>query len=356
MAKDKILVINPGSTSTKIALYAGGQSVWQENIAHSAAELAAFKSIYEQLPMRLELVKSTIQSKGTDTSELAAVAARGGLLPPLAAGAYEVTPYMLEVLEQRPIHLHASNLAAGIAYAIAQPLGIKAYVYDPVTVDEMNELMRITGLKEIRRHGLGHNLNMRAAALRYCAENQVDYRRANLIVAHLGGGITTSLHAGGRIIDMVLDDEGAFSPERAGGLPNFMLLKHVFDNGLTYAEAMKQLQRKGGLMSHFGTADARAVQERAEAGDQPAKLVLEALALSVAQGIARLAADVSGAVDAIILTGGIAHSEMITNQIIQRVAFIAPVTIIPGENEMQALAEGVGRVLRGEETATVYEA
>jgi len=356
MAKDKILVINPGSTSTKIALYAGEQPLWQENIAHSADEFAAFKTIYEQLPTRLELVQATIQHKGTDTSELAAVAARGGLLPPLAAGAYEVTPYMLEVLEQRPIHLHASNLAAGIAYAIAQPLGIKAYVYDPVTVDEMNELMRITGLKEIRRHGLGHNLNMRAAALRYCAEQQVDYRQANLIVAHLGGGITTSLHAGGRIIDMVLDDEGAFSPERAGGLPNFMLLKHVFDNGLTYTEAMKQLQRRGGLMSHFGTADARAVQQQAEAGDQQAKLVLEALALSVAQGIARLAADVSGAVDAIILTGGIAHSEMITNQINQRVAFIAPVTIIPGENEMQALAEGVGRVLRGEETATVYEA
>ena len=161
-----VLAVNPGSTSTKIALYAGEQSLWQENIAHSAEEFAAFKTIYAQLPTRLELVQTTIQSKGTDTSELAAVAARGGLLPPLAAGAYEVTPYMLEVLEQRPVHLHASNLAAGIAYAIAQPLGIKAYVYDPVTVDEMTDLARVTGLKEIRRHGLGHNLNMRAAALR----------------------------------------------------------------------------------------------------------------------------------------------------------------------------------------------
>ena len=354
MAQDKILVINPGSTSTKIALYAGEQSLWQENIAHSAAELAAFKSIYEQLPLRLELVKTTMQRKGLAPQELQAVAARGGLLPPLAAGAYEVTPCMLEVLEQRPIHLHASNLAAGIAYAIAQPLGIKAYVYDPVTVDEMSELMRITGLKEIKRHGLGHNLNMRAAALRYCAEQQVDYHQVNLIVAHLGGGITASLHAGGRIIDMVLDDEGAFSPERAGGLPNFMLLKYVFDNELTYAEAMKQLQRRGGLMSHFGTADARAVQQQAEAGDQQAALVLEALALSVAQSIARLAVDVSGAVDAIILTGGIAHSVDFTEKIEKRVTFIAPVTIIPGENEMQALAAGIGRVLRGEETATVY--
>ena len=354
MAKDKILVINPGSTSTKIALYTGEQPLWQENITHSTEELAAFKSIYAQLPLRLELVRATIQRKSTEIRELAAVAARGGLLPPLAAGAYEVTPTMLEVLEQRPVHQHASNLAAGIAYAIAQPLGIKAYVYDPVTVDEMNELMRITGLKEIRRHGLGHNLNMRAAALRYCAEKQVDYHKVNLIVAHLGGGITTSLHAGGRIIDMVLDDEGAFSPERAGGLPNFMLLKHVFDNGLTYAEAMKQLQRRGGLMSHFGTADVRVVQQQAVAGNQQAALVLEAMALSIAQGIARLAVDVNGQVDAIILTGGIAHSAYFTDQIRQRVTFIAPLTIIPGENEMQALAEGVGRVLRGEETATVY--
>ena len=354
MTKDKILVINPGSTSTKIAVFSGGQPLWQENVAHSAAELAAFKSIYEQLPTRLELVKAALQHKGTEISELAAVAARGGLLPPLAAGAYEVTPYMLEVLEQRPIHQHASNLAAGIAYAIAQPLGIKAYVYDPVTVDEMAELMRITGLKEIKRHGLGHNLNMRAAALRYCADKLVDYRQSNLIVAHLGGGITVSLHARGRIIDMVLDDEGSFSPERAGGLPNYMLLKYVFESGLPYPELMKQLQRRGGLMSHFGTADLRAVQQMAEEGDSQAALVLEAMALSVSQSIARLAADVNGAVDAIILTGGIAHSEMITNQVRQRVTFIAPLAIIAGENEMQALADGVGRVLRGEESAQVY--
>ena len=355
MAKDKILVINPGSTSTKIALYAGEQALWQENIAHSTDEFAAFKTIYEQLPARLELVKAALQRKGTDTNELAAVAARGGLLPPLAAGAYEVTPYMLEVLEQRPLHLHASNLAAGIAYAIAQPLGIKAYVYDPVTVDEMTELARITGLKEIKRHGIGHNLNMRAAALHYCAKERVDYRQANLIVAHLGGGITVSLHARGRIIDMVSDDEGPFSPERAGGLPNYRLLKHVFESGLTYAEAMKQLQRRGGLMSHFGTADLRAVQQMAAAGDPQAALVLDAMALSIAQSIARLAVDVEGAVDAIVLTGGMAHSADFTGSIEERVNFIAPITVIPGENEMQALAEGIGRVLHGEESAQVYE-
>ncbi|BBB49675.1 butyrate kinase [Pelolinea submarina] len=356
MAQDKILVINPGSTSTKIALYTGSQPLWQENIEHLAAELSSFKAISEQLPMRLALVRETLQRKGLALDELAAIAARGGLLPPLAAGAYEVTPYMLEVLEKRPVNQHASNLAAGIAYAIAQPLGIKAYVYDPVTVDEMIELVRITGLKGIRRHGQGHNLNMRAAALRYCADKRIDYRQVNLIVTHLGGGITLSLHAHGRIIDMVSDDEGPFSPERAGALPNYKLLKQVFESGAAYPEIMKQLQRKGGLMSHFGTADVRAVQELANTGDAQAALVLEAMALSVAQSIARLAVDVNGQVDAIILTGGIAHSAEFTGSIEERIKFIAPVTIIPGENEMQALAEGVGRVLRGEETATVYKA
>ncbi|MDK2982352.1 MAG: butyrate kinase [Chloroflexota bacterium] len=354
MAPDKILVINPGSTSTKIALYAGDASLWQENIVHTADELAAFKAIPEQLPMRLALVQETLQRKGLDTSELAGVAARGGLLPPLAAGAYQVTPLMLEVLAQRPLHQHASNLAAGIAYAIAQPLGIRAYVYDPVTVDEMIELVRITGLKDIRRHGQCHNLNMRAAALHYCAKQQVDYHTSNLIVAHLGGGITLSLHAHGRIIDMVSDDEGPFSPERAGGLPNYLLLKLVFEQGLSHAQVIKQLQRRGGLMSHCGTADVRALLEQAAAGDEQAGLVLDAMALSVAQSAARLAVDVNGEVDAIILTGGIAHSAEFTAKIAERVQFISPVTVIPGENEMQALAEGIGRVLRGEETAQVY--
>jgi butyrate kinase len=354
MTKDKILVINPGSTSTKIAVYAGEQQLWQENIEHSATELTPFKVIYDQLPMRLALVRNILQQRGLAVEELQAVAARGGLLPPLAAGAYEVNPHMLDILENHAVNQHASNLAAGIAYAIAQPLGIKAYVYDPVTVDEMIDLVRITGLKEIKRHGQGHNLNMRAAALRYCADNQVDYHEVNLIVAHLGGGITLSLHAQGRIIDMVSDDEGPFSPERAGALPNYKLLKEVYAGGAEFSEVMKKLQRRGGLMSHFGTSDVRAVQQMAVEGDQQAALVLDAMALSVAQSAARLAVDVNGAVDAIILTGGIAQSNTFVQNIIERIAFIAPVTIIPGENEMQALAAGVGRVLRGEELARVY--
>ena len=356
MAKNKILVINPGSTSTKIAMYANKKQLWQENIEHAVEDLAPYKLVYDQLPMRLKLVQDTILQKGDQLEELQAVAARGGLLPPVSSGAYEVNEKMLDVLQHRPVNQHASNLGAGIAYKIAQPLGIKAYIYDPVTVDEMIDLVRITGLKEIKRHGQGHNLNMRAAALNYCADNQVNYQQSSLIVAHLGGGITLSLHVNGHIIDMVSDDEGPFSPERAGLLPSYKLLKTLFDSHASYPEIMKKLQRKGGLMSHFGTADTRAVQEMASGGDQNAALVLDAMALSVAQSAARLAVDVNGQIDAIVLTGGIANSESFTRKIIQRVSFIAPVTIIPGENEMEALAAGVWRVLCGQEQARIYEA
>lgn len=351
----RILVINPGSTSTKIAVYEDEHQLWQENIEHDAASLRAYPTIYAQLPFRLPLVLKTLQAHGQKLEELSCVMSRGGLLPPLQSGAYEINDVMLDVLEHRPMNHHASNLGAAIALQIARPLGIKAYIYDPVTVDEMIDLVRITGLKQIRRHGQGHNLNMRAAALRYCRENKCCYTDKTLIVAHMGGGITLTLHAGGQIMDMISDDEGPFSPERAGLIPDFKLAKLIDTEKLSYAEVMRTLQRKGGLTSLLGTADAREVERRIAAGDEEASICYDAMALGVAQSIARLAADVNGSVDQIILTGGIAYSEFFTDKIIQRVSFIAPVTVIPGENEMQALAEGACRVLRGEERAKTYE-
>lgn len=351
----RILVVNPGSTSTKIAVYEDEQQLWQENIEHDADSLRAYPTIYAQLPFRLPLVLKTLQTHGQKLEELSCVMSRGGLLPPLQSGAYEVNDVMLDVLEHRPMNHHASNLGAAIALQIARPLGIKAYIYDPVTVDEMIDLVRITGLKQILRHGQGHNLNMRAAALRYCRENKYSYTDKTLIVAHMGGGITLTLHADGRIIDMISDDEGPFSPERAGLIPDFKLAKLIDTEKLSYAEVMRTLQRKGGLTSLLGTADAREVERRIAAGDEEASICYDAMALGVAQSIARLAADVNGSVDQIILTGGIAYSEFFTDKIIQRVSFIAPVTVIPGENEMQALAEGACRVLRGEERAKTYE-
>lgn len=350
----KILVINPGSTSTKIAVYDAHQQLWQEDIVHDGAALHAYPTIFAQKEFRLPLVIETYQNHGDKLEELACVMSRGGLLPPLASGAYEINECMLDVLEHRPMNHHASNLGAAIAYEIATPLGIRAYIYDPVTVDEMIDLVRITGLKEIRRHGQGHNLNMRAAALKYCRENGKSYITQNLIVAHLGGGITLSLHSQGRIIDMVSDDEGPFSPERAGLMPAFKLVKLIDKQQLNYKDTMSLLQRQGGLTALLGTADAREVEKRIAAGDEYAALVLEAMTLGVAESIARLSVVVSGRVDAILLTGGIAHSARVTEWIAGRVRFIAPVHLLPGENEMQALADGACRILSREEAAKPY--
>lgn len=351
-----ILVINPGSTSTKIAWYCDTEKKWGESIAHDPAVIKTYEKIYDQLQMRTDLVLKTIADKGEDISTLNAVMSRGGLVGRVQAGAYEVNDAMVEVLRDRPVNHHASNLGAAIALNIARKVGIKAYIYDPVTVDEMIDLVRITGLKEVERFGQGHNLNMRAAALRLCKDEGWDYGKVNIIVAHLGGGISESLHSNGRIIDMISDDEGAFSPERAGGLPIFRMMAALKDKHLDYDSLLKLLQRNGGLMSWFGTSDTRVVEKMAlEEGNKQAKLVYDAMALSVARSIAKLAVVVDGSVDRIVLTGGIAYSEYFTGEIIRRVKFIAPVTVYPGENEMQALAEGAYRVLTGQETAHTFE-
>ena len=349
-----IMVINPGSTSTKIALYADQSLLWQENVDHPVEQISAFPTIFDQLDFRLEMILDMLKAKGVGVEDLSCVMSRGGLLPPLSSGAYEVNDQMLDVLQHRPMNHHASNLGAAIADRIAKAAGVKAYIYDPVTVDEMIDVVRITGVKKIRRHGQGHNLNMRAAALKYCADTDVKYTQKNLIVAHLGGGITLSLHSQGRIIDMISDDEGPFSPERAGLIPDYKLAKMIDEENLTYKQVMQKLQRKSGLMGLLGQTDSRKVEKMIAEGDEYAKLCYEAMALGVSGSIGRLATVVCGQVDQIILTGGIANSAMFTKMITDRVQFIAPVTVIPGENEMQALASGAYRILRGEEIAKQY--
>lgn len=350
----KTLVINPGSTSTKIGWYSDVNPLWQNNIEHNAEELKKYPTIFSQLQFRLETIKRTVAENRCNLNELTCVMARGGLLPPLSSGGYFVNAAMLDVLEHRPVNHHASNLGAALAFHIASQSGINAYIYDPVTVDEMIDVVRITGLKGILRHGQGHNLNMRAAALRYCRENSLSYDNQKLIVAHLGGGITLTLQWNGRIIDMISDDEGPFSPERAGLIPNFKLTKLICMNQMTYPEAMKMLQRNGGLASLLGTTDVLEVENRIKDGDKNAELAYDAMALGVAGGIGRLATVVSGQIDQIILTGGIAYSSHFTQKVTDKVNFIAPVTIIPGENEMQALAEGAYRIAIGIEQAKPY--
>ena len=347
----KLLVINPGSTSTKIAVYVDREQQWVESITHSQEELKPYAEIYDQLEFRTNLVKKCYEEHGDKTEEFSAIVARGGLLPPVHAGAYEVNEYMNDCLHYRPSNQHASNLGAPIAYGIAQEAGVKAYIYDAVAVDEMEEIYRYTGLKEVERFGRGHNLNMRAAVLNFCEKEGLNHEEQNLISVHLGGGISVGLFEKGTIVDMISDDEGPFSPERAGGLPGFRIVDLCYDKFDNKGDMMKQLQRKGGLVDHLGTTDSRDVEKMIADGDKHAEMIYKAMALNVAKNIAKLSVDVNGKIDYIILTGGIAFSKMFTELVAERVKFIAPVEVMPGEKEMDSLAFGAIRVLDGKEKA-----
>lgn len=351
----KILVINPGSTSTKVAVYQDREQQWVESISHTQEELEPFPDIYSQMDFRADLVKKCCEEHGDQIDSFDATVGRGGLLPPVHTGAYEVDEYMLDCLKNRPQLHHASNLGAPIAYAIAQQAGVKAYIYDAVAVDEMEEIYRITGLKDVFRIGRGHNLNMRAAVLNLCEQKGIDYKEHNIMSVHLGGGISVGMFEHGTLVDMISDDEGPFSPERAGGLPAYRVVDYCYDVIDNKADMMKELQRKGGLVAHFGTADSREVEKLVMDGDAHAKLIYDAMILNIAKNIAKLSVDVYGKVDYIVLTGGIAFSKYVTEGIKERVGFIAPVEVIPGEKEMDSLAFGALRVLDGTETARLLE-
>ncbi|HHU07032.1 MAG TPA: butyrate kinase [Clostridiaceae bacterium] len=352
----RILAINPGSTTTKVGVFDDGVSIIDFTISHSEEELSQFPELFDQLDFRYEAVKKILQDARITGDTCTAIAARGGLLPPVKAGAYLVTPAMIDYLRYRPQLIHASNLGAELAYKLAAPYNIPCYVYDPVTVDEMLPVYKITGLAGFERRALGHNLNMRAMAHRYAKEHQISYDEVTLIVAHLGTGITLTLHQNGRIIDMINDEEGPFSPERTGGLPSGLLIDFALSGHYTRSELHNLIKTGGGFMSHLGTKDVRKVEVWIKAGNENAKLIYEAMALSVARWIGTLAVDVKGNVDAIILTGGIAKSEYFTALISDHVSFLAPVVIYEGEDELAALSRGVLRVLKGEEEARILSA
>ena len=351
---EKILIMNPGSTSTKIAVYNDETPVFVESIAHSTEELAQFDEITDQYEYRKNLIEKCVKEHGEKLEELTAIVSRCGLLPPISAGAYKVNEDMVWQLKYNPQNNHASNVGAPIAYALSQQLNIPAFVYDGITVDEMIPLTKITGFKNMRRKAMGHNLNMRAAAMKWAKEAGKDYNKSNLVIAHMGGGITLSVHSQGRIIDFISDEEGPFSPERTGGLPLFQAVDMAFCGKYDKKSMMKEIKGKGGLNSHLGTNDSREVEKMIADGDEHAKLVYEAMALSVSKHIAALCTTVKCDVDAIILTGGIAHSKMFTGWISERVQKIAPVIIYAGENEMDSLCFGCLRVLRGEEEAKTF--
>lgn len=352
----RLLIINPGSTSTKIAIYDNEKPVLEETLRHSTKELAKYEKIYDQYEFRKNIILETLNEKGINLTKLSAVVGRGGLLKPIDGGTYKVNERMLEDLKVGVLGEHASNLGGILAHEIASQLNIPAFIVDPVVVDEMEDVARISGMPELERKSIFHALNQKAVARRAAKELGKAYNEVNLIVAHLGGGVSVGAHKKGRVVDVnnALDGEGPFSPERTGGLPVGDLAKLCFSGKYTLAEMKKKIKGNGGLVAYLGTNDAREVVKMIQNGDKKAELVYKAMAYQVAKEIGSLAAVLEGKVDGIILTGGIAYDKEFTKWIIDRVSFIAKVFVYPGEDEMIALAEGGLRVLRGEEEAKEY--
>ncbi len=349
-----ILAINPGSTSTKIALYENEQERWKESLEHSHQELTQYERISDQYAMRKASILSVLEKHHVPLTTLSAIVGRGGLLPPVQSGAYEVNDAMVHRLRTNPVAEHASNLGAIIAREIARPLGIPAYIYDPVSVDELHDVARISGWPELPRKSLIHALNMRAAALKTARALDKPYAESRFIVAHLGGGITMSVHQHGKMIDILSDDEGPFSPERTGRVPCIALARLCFSGKYTEQEIIKTLRGKGGLVAYLNTNKVTDIETMIREHDQEAILLFDALAYQIAKGIGELATVLCGRIDRIVLTGGMAQSTRLTNLVKERVKFLAPVEILPGENELEALALGALRVLRGEEQAYQY--
>ena len=352
----KVLAINPGSTSTKVALYEDERPLFELTLRHSAEEIAKFANVAEQLPWRREIVLKALEEQHFDIRELSAVIGRGGLVKPIPAGAYEVN----EALREDLIHAqmeHASNLGGLIADEIARMAGVKAYIADPVVVDEMDDVARITGMPMCTRSPISHALNQKATARLHCERAGLAYEKTNLIVAHMGGGISVAAHRQGRIVDVnnALDGDGPFAPDRAGSIPSSELIKACFSGKYTEAELLRFVSSKGGLVAHLGTNSVMQAMERIAQGDERARKVMDAMCYNIAKQICAMAAPMAGRVDAIVLTGGIAFNEPIVKYISTHCAFLAPVSVYPGENELESLAINALVVLRGTVEPKVYQ-
>ncbi len=351
MTKERILVMNLGSTSSKIAVYDDDKEVFNDTIRHSTEELAPFGDVTEQYEFRYNKIKESLESNGVSVSSLTAAVSRGGNIVPCPHGAIGIDQAMIDFLT-RPEDLakHPSLIGSMIAFDLNKELGIPVCIYDAIGTDEKMPVARVSGVPEIPHFTVGHTLNTRAMAIK-CAEEKLGkkFDECTFIVAHLGGGSSVRLYKDGVNIDSVNDDEGNFTPERGGGVSGKRLVDLCYSGKYSYKEAMKLFHGKGGLIAHLGTANAQEVERMIDDGDGYAAIVYEAMALGVAKDIAKLAATVSGKVDRIILTGGISYSKYISGYIKEHVEFICPVEVMAGEYEMEALAAGCLRVLRGEE-------
>lgn len=353
---NKLLIINPGSTSTKIGVYEDTKELFEETLRHSSEEIGKYETIFDQIDFRKEIIVNILKEKNFDLNTLAAVVGRGGMLRPIESGTYKVNDTMLEDLKVGVQGQHASNLGGILADRIAKELNIPAFIVDPVVVDELDEVARVSGVPELPRLSKFHALNQKAVAKRYAKENNIRYSDLNLIVVHMGGGVSVGAHKKGRVVDVnnALDGEGPFSPERAGTVPVGDLIKLCYSNKYTEKEIYSKIIGKGGYVAYLNTNDARDVLKLVEEGDKEAKLYLDAFIYQIAKAVGANATVLEGKVDSIILTGGIAYSDVVVEALKSRIGWISNVTVYPGEDELLALAEGALRVLNGEEEAKEY--
>jgi len=354
----RVLVLNPGSTSTKFGVYTRDGAELVRTIRHGKEELAGFSGcpVLAQLDYRAELIERALAEAGYAVNKFTAVAGRGGLLPPMACGTYLVDDVMVEDLRQARYGDHASNLGALLALRFAQEAGTNAYIVDPTSVDEWQECARPSGSPLVQRTSICHALNTKAVARRYAREQDSTYAAMRLIVAHLGSGITVSAHQNGQMIDYNSIEEGPFGVDRSGGLPVRGLIKLCFSGKYTQAQLDRHVFGDGGLFAYLGTRDLLEVERRIDAGDHEAALIFAAMVHQIGKEAGAMAVVLKGKVDAILLTGGMAHSEKMVTQLRDALDWIAPIRVYPGEDELQALAEGVFRVLDGEEQAKRLEA
>jgi butyrate kinase len=356
----KILVINPGSTSTAIAVYENEIEKFSKTVRHSTDDLKKFKQLIEQNQFRENVILQILKEEGLDIKNFDAIVGRGGVLSPLQSGTYRINELMLEELRERPRIEHASNLGAKIANDLAQKINVPSFIVDPVAVDELDPLARISGMPEIERESLSHALSVKAAAKRLAKEVEKPYEHLNLIVIHLGGGITVSAHRKGKMIDVNnASSEGPFSPERTGTLPAKALIDICYSGKYTLKEMYKKIIGGGGIVAYLGTNNTLEVEKAISEGDKKAELIYQAMAYQIAKCIGEMATVLKGEVDYIVITGNGAGDKgalgkTFVNWIKDRVEFIAPIITYPGSEEMKALAQGAIRVLNGQEKAREY--
>ncbi len=352
----KSLVINPGSTSTKIGLFEDETLLFDETLRHPTEEIAKYASIIDQKDFRKEIIVNFLKEKDFDINSLNLVVGRGGMLKPIQSGTYAVTDTLLEDLKSGVQGQHASNLGGILAREIGDSIGVPSYIVDPVVVDEMEDVARLSGVPELPRTSVFHALNQKAVAKRYAKEIGKPYDSLNLIVVHLGGGVSVGPHKNGKIIDIfnALDGDGAFSPERAGAVPSGALIKMCFSGEYTEKEVYKKIVGNGGFNAYLGTNDMREVIKMIENGDEKARLVRDAFIYQLSKNIGAMSAVLCGKVDAIIVTGGIAYNQSVIDALKEYCGWIAPFVVYPGEDELLALVQGGLRVINGEEAAKEY--